>query len=164
MDLVHKVSSLTHAHTRSKLACGIYYYMIKSILVHDGPLQESLQNGIDEAILYYRSKPEYRDELARYHSLFDLDEFGFLTEKSIKSSGYVVDTLEAAVWSLLTTNNYEKAVLKAVNLGKDTDTVGAVAGGLAGLYYGYDAIPEKWIMQIPRGEWIEDMCVQMIGK
>ena len=164
MELVHKVSSLTHTHARSKIACGIYYHMIKSILEHEGILQECLQNGIDEAILYYQEKPEYRDELDKYHSLFDLDEFGFLNEESIKSSGYVVDTLEAAVWSLITTNSYEEAVLKAVNLGKDTDTVGAVTGGIAGIYYGYGAVPQKWVMQIPRREWLEDMCCMMTGK
>ena len=114
--------------------------------------------------MYYQEKPEYRDELARYYSLIDLDEFGFLNEESIKSSGYVVDTLEAEVWSLITTNSYKEAVLKAVNLGKDTDTVGAVTGGMAGIYYGYEAIPEKWMMQIPRIEWIEDMCCMMTGK
>ncbi len=63
-------------------------------------------------------------------------------EDYIESSGYVVDTLEAAVWCLQNTNNYKDCVLKAVNLGEDTDNVAAVAGGLAGLHYGYDSIPK----------------------
>ena len=48
--------------------------------------------------------------------------------------------------------------MKAVNLGDDTDTVGAIAGGLAGLFYGYDAIPEDWLAAIQRREWIEGLC------
>jgi ADP-ribosylglycohydrolase len=81
-----------------------------------------------------------------------------LPESRIKSSGYVVDTLEAAVWCLLTTDSFEKALLRAVNLGDDTDTVGAVAGGLAGLYYGYEAIPEGWLSEIKKRDWIEKLC------
>ena len=51
-------------------------------------------------------------------------------------------------------------MLKAVNLGDDTDTVSAIAGGLAGLYYGYEAIPQEWIAVIKRKEWIEELCRQ----
>ena len=94
--------------------------------------------------------------------------FAAVPAERIKSSGYVVDTLEAAVWSLITTegfseegfadDGFEKALLKAVNLGDDTDTVGAVTGGLAGLFYGYDRIPAAWLDAIKRREWIEELC------
>lgn len=70
----------------------------------------------------------------------------------------MVDSLEAAVWVLTNTDSFKGALLKAVNLGDDTDTVGAIAGGLAGLYYGYDAIPGDWLAAIQRSEWIEDLC------
>ncbi len=69
-----------------------------------------------------------------------------------------MDSLEAAIWSLLRTDNFKDALLTAVNLGDDADTVGAIAGGLAGLYYGYDAIPAEWLAVIPRRDWIEDLC------
>ena len=59
---------------------------------------------------------------------------------------------------MITTDCFDLALLKAVNLGDDTDTVGAIAGGLAGLYYGYDSIPENWLSAIKRREWIEEMC------
>ena len=67
------------------------------------------------------------------------------TVDEIKSSGYVIDTLEAVIWCLLNTENYKDAVLKAVNLGDDTDTIAALTGGLAGLAYGLESIPKKWI-------------------
>ena len=84
--------------------------------------------------------------------------FAALPEDGIHSSGYVVDALEAAVWSLVNSASFEETLLKAVNLGDDTDTVGAIAGGLAGLYYGYDAIPEDWLGALQRREWIEGLC------
>jgi len=70
----------------------------------------------------------------------------------------VVDTLEAAVWCILTTNSYKEAVLKAVNLGEDTDTVASVTGGLAGALYGYEAIPKVWKETLIKREYIEELC------
>ena len=70
----------------------------------------------------------------------------------------MVDTLEAATWCLLTTDSYRACVLKAVNLGGDTDTVAAVAGGLAGALYGYEAIPEAWRDTLIGREAIEEIC------
>lgn len=66
----------------------------------------------------------------------------------------MVDTLEAAIWCFLNTENYKDCVLKAVNLGEDTDTVAAIAGALAGAFYGAKAIPKEWIEILPRLEWI----------
>jgi ADP-ribosylglycohydrolase len=54
------------------------------------------------------------------------------------------------LWCLLTTSSYPEAVLKAVNLGEDTDTTAAVTGGLAGIYYGFNNIPSEWVEQIAR--------------
>ncbi len=76
----------------------------------------------------------------------------------IKSSGYVVDTLEAALWCLLSTDDYRSAVLAAVNLGEDTDTIAAITGGLAGLAYGVDAIPGEWLDALQNREYIEEIC------
>jgi ADP-ribosylglycohydrolase len=90
--------------------------------------------------------------------LRDIDKFSQIPEDEIRSSGYVVDTLEASIWCLLNSSSYKECVLKAVNLGDDTDTTGAVAGGLAGLCYGYDAIPAEWIDVIASREWINVLC------
>ena len=62
--------------------------------------------------------------------------------------------MEASVWCLLTTNSYKEAVLKAVNLGSDTDTTGAVTGGLAALMYGTNAIPKEWLAVLVRKDEI----------
>ena len=80
------------------------------------------------------------------------------SKRSIKSTGYVIDTLEAALWCLTTTDTFKGCMIKAVNLGNDTDTVAAVAGALAGIYYGYDAIPQDWLCDL-RGKDIIDACL-----
>ena len=169
IDIIHKVGGLTHAHIRSNIACGLYYFMASAVLSGDGSLTERLQMGLDRGFAFYEhyladhENLEYYDRmrLSRYHCanrMRDLEAFASLTEDSIRSSGYVVDALEAAIWALANSGSFDGALLKAVNLGDDTDTVGAIAGGLAGLFYGYDAIPADWLAAIQRREWIEGLC------
>lgn len=160
LETVHAVSALTHAHLRSRIACGLYYFMVSAILDgEDGsPLIDLLQRGITAGWRFYGQDASALPELAHYSHLLDLPYFAALSESSIRSSGYVVDTLEAAVWSLITTAGYAECTLRAVNLGHDTDTVAAIAGGLAGLYYGAESIPSEWLQVIARKEWIERLC------
>lgn len=107
------------------------------------------------------SDEEILNEMQNYSRLWDLQSFKILNEDKIKSSGYVVDTLEAALWCFLNTDNYKECVLKAVNLGDDTDTVGAVAGGMAGLYYGIEEVPNEWLEVIPKNEEILELIEKM---
>lgn len=149
--VIEDASSLTHAHERSVLACKIYTKILFALM--DDPSKESLVLALKEAKNCCAESSEY----STYAKLFS-ENFAKTPAKEIKSSGYVVDTLEAAVWCLLTTDSYESCVLKAVNLGMDTDTVGAVAGGLAGALYGYEAIPKKWRKTLIKRKYIEEMC------
>jgi ADP-ribosyl-[dinitrogen reductase] hydrolase len=84
--------------------------------------------------------------------------------EDIRSSGYVIDTLEACLWCLLNSTSYAEAVLKAVNLGGDTDTTAAVTGGLAGIYYGVENIPSEWINEITRKDDIIDLAERLTLK
>lgn len=160
IDIIHRVGSMTHGHIRSNIACGLYTFMAKAILSGEGGLAARMQAGIDAGFRFYGALTAegVQQELKCYGDLRELAPFGALEAEDIQSGGYVVETLEAAVWSLLNTDSFEAALLKAVNLGDDTDTVGAVAGGLAGLYYGYDAIPGAWLDAIKRRDWIESLC------
>lgn len=81
-----------------------------------------------------------------------------LTKDEIRGSGYVLHTLEAALWCLLHHADYRSCLLEAVNLGEDTDTVGAVAGGLAGIQYGLSGIPAEWLEVIAKRAEIEELC------
>ena len=155
IDIIHNCSALTHAHLRSKTACGIYYFLVKAILDESGEIIERLQLGVNNAFKYYSKN--IQNELDKYNRIASLTEFKYTTENQIKSTGYVVHTLEAAIWCLVNTSSYEEVILKAVNLGDDTDTIAAITGGLAGLYYGYNNIPDKWISKLQKKDWIDSL-------
>ena len=80
------------------------------------------------------------------------------TEDDIRGTGYVVDCLEAALWSFWTTDNFTNAILKAANLGEDADTTAAVCGQIAGAYYGYSAIPNAWKNRLAQSQMIEQLA------
>ena len=83
------------------------------------------------------------------------------TDNQVKGSGYVVESLEAALWSFWKTDSYEDAVLRAVNLGDDADTTAAVCGQVAGAYYGLRGIPDKWLSQLAMREEIQALADQL---
>lgn len=176
VQAVHNSTLLTHNHLRACTASGIYYFMCKEILklrgfltdtdpaagstdaqTHSHTIREALQRGMDAAVDFY-TKNNLDDELSSYSRLKDLNHFAAVSSEKIRSSGYVVHTLESVVWNLITTSSLEDALLQAVNLGDDADTVGAIAGGLAGLYYGYDSVPAAWKDAMQKRAWLEDMC------
>jgi ADP-ribosylglycohydrolase len=82
----------------------------------------------------------------------------------VDSTGFVIDALEAALWSFYHTGTYAEGLLKAVNLGGDADTVGAIYGQLAGAYYGFEAIPSKWVQGLASNEKIDAVCNELIKK
>ena len=152
---VHEVSALTHAHERSLIACGIYDFIVSELI--KSPEKSSVISALKKAEKYYS---DYK-EIKHYKRIFD-EKFIDTDSSLIKSSGYVVDTLEAAIWCLLNTDSYKDCVLKAVNLGEDTDTVAAVAGGLAGILYGYDSIPKEWISTLVKSDMISKLCDKFV--
>lgn len=156
MEIIHNVSALTHRHPISLIGCGIYINIAMKLLEEKLSLYESVEQGIKNTFEYYREKSW--SDISAYARLKELSIFLGLSDIEIKSSGYVVHTLESALWCLLNTNSYAECVLKAVNLGDDTDTIGAVAGGLAGIYYGLEQIPEDWLNVIAKRAYIEELC------
>lgn len=156
LELVHKASALTHRHAWSLSACGIYVNIAAKLL--DGMnLQEAIRVGTKETLEWY-DHHSMGYLMFVWNRLRDMYAFAQLPEDEIDSHGYVVSTLEAALWCLLNTDNYRDCVVKAVNLGHDADTTAAVAGGLAGLYYGFDAIPAVWVADLLNKELIDDVC------
>ena len=148
---IYRVSALTHAHEISQTACEIYI-----------DIADNLIQGINKKaavdMVCYGGLPEKFERIERIENL---------SRDEIKSTGYVIDTLEAALWCFLTTDSFKNCVLEAVNLGEDTDTVAAVAGGLAGIYYGIGGekgIPEDWIDTIARLDYIKTLCDEFDSK
>lgn len=154
--LIHNLSRLTHGHAISQIACGLYCCIANDLM--NGT---TLQDAIDSAALVLKNWYGLRQEFVPWISEFDFlnaETLAALPEEAIKSSGYVVDTLQAALWCLITTCSYHDCMLKAVNLGYDTDTVAAVAGGVAGILYGAESIPEDWLYVLAKKEEIIRLC------
>ena len=150
-ESIENVSSLTHRHLRSKIACVFYVEIAKSMLEKDLSIDEHVKLAGDKIKEYYDDS----NELIHFKRIFNDD---LNDEDTISSKGYVISTFESVIYSLKTTDNFKDAVLKAVNLGRDTDTVGAICGGLAGIYYGYDSIPIDWIESIPEINQVLELC------
>ena len=154
--LTKQVSSITHAHIRSVIAC-FYYLEYARFLLIGNTKKEAYLLTAQVLRQFLRQKEINPAEIAHFQRLLEGD-IAQLSEEQIKSSGYVVHTLEASIWCLHTTSNYADAVLKAVNLGDDTDTTAAVVGGLAGILYGQSSIPQEWLAQLARRNDIEELC------
>ena len=153
-EVIHNTSKCTHAHPRCQMACGIY----SSVVFHlcsGGSLPGAVEQGVDAALRYYGTKAGFSTVAPDFNFLPLLSRW---YEGQIGSSGYVLHTLQAALWCLLTTSSYAECVRKAVNLGEDTDTTAAVAGGLAGLWYGPDAIPADWARTTAQYDALRTRC------
>ena len=168
---VKDVSSLTHGHIRSVVGCFIYLEMALQILKGKEKMAafDAMRMIVNDHLENQKEVTVY--ERDKFHRLllnpigdYNVKPIHECEESEISSSGYVISTLEASFWSFLRTNTYNNAVLTAVNLGSDTDTTGAVTGGLAGLYYGIENIPHKWLTTIARVEDIYDLCVRLANK
>lgn len=133
---IRDVSAITHAHNISTDVCVKYVHIAKKLL-NNSDVKEAIREVISTDFLR------------------DLQTS---KEDSIKSDGYVVNSFNASLWCLVNTNSYKECVLKAVNLGDDTDTTAAIAGALAGIIYGYDNIPKEWIEKL-KGKSIIENCL-----
>lgn len=150
---IEEISSLTHRHPRSKFAC-IFYVKFALCLYENYEKEKAL----DETIIFMENncKKTYTKEWNIYGRILSKKLLS-LPENEIRSTGYVVDTLEAALWSFFHGVNYREAVLLAVNLGGDTDTIAAITGGIAGIYYGITEIPKEWLDSLAKKEMLFQM-------
>jgi ADP-ribosyl-[dinitrogen reductase] hydrolase len=136
LEFIHNVSAITHAHPRSKMGCGIYTFVVWNLL-KGLPKVEAYKKGVTEAVEFYKNHP-YKEELEHYKRVMEPEILLNLSEEDLGKGFYVVEALENALWSFLKGENFEDVLIKAISLGGDADTVGAIAGGLAGMYYGID--------------------------
>ncbi len=122
----------------------------------------ALQGTPKEQLLapYYCPIPDYWEEhpLAERIEAVAAGSFRERQPPDIRGSGYVVDTLEVALWAFYHSNSFEEGCLMVVNLGEDADTTGAVYGQLAGAYYGVEGIPQRWLGQLAHRTLIEDFA------
>lgn len=151
IELTNNVSSLTHAHEISRLGCYIYVRYVMLLL-----------SGMDKKEAYSELQKinynYYSEESQESYKRILKEDISDLSVDKIKSSGYVVDTLEASIWVILNCNSFKEAIIGAINLGDDTDTVGAITGSMAGILYGYENIPEEWLKELKKKEYLIDLA------
>jgi ADP-ribosyl-[dinitrogen reductase] hydrolase len=155
------MSALTHAHPRSKFACWFLVEIIAAVCQ-----SKSIEASIDSAHTRISSwvDQHHGSESEWHHYTMCASQIRLRDRDTIQASGYVVHSMEAALWCLLHSDGYREAVLAAVNLGDDADTTGAIVGGLAGALYGIEGVPEDWTRQIARGNDIRNLAEHFFKK
>lgn len=160
MEDIHKISALTHRHPLAQSACGIYLAIAVRIL--DGyELKAAIREGVFDALQWYGSHNRFQIVLDYWEKISNPDALASLPQGTIYSGGFVVETMETALWSLMNTDSYRDCVLTCVNMGYDADSTAAIAGGLAGLHYGHESIPEAWLDALVNRELIESCITGM---
>ncbi len=157
ISLTNDISSLTHSHNISKLGCYIYVRYV--IFLLEGLSKEEAYKKIQS--LDYNS---YGEDAINCYDRILKNNISDLSLDDIKSTGYVVDTLEASLWIVLHADSYRDAIIASTNIGNDTDTIGAVTGSMAGIIYGIDIIPESWLDKLLRKDYLIDLATKFEEK
>lgn len=142
----HMQCLVTHGHICNQVCCA-FYCLIARELLYNNNFETAYKNALTKIKTIYSNMPEYKQEL----------ELNIRPNDTIegKGTGYVIDCLKSALMVIDQSNSYEEVVKKAISLGNDTDTTAAVAGGLAGIIYGYENIPTRWIDGLRNKETVE---------
>lgn len=148
-NIISKTSSLTHSHEISILGCLIYTIYLKEIINSKNKLKAF------EYIINYDYSHFNEESLKVYDRLLN-EKFLGIKEDDIKSTGYIVDTIESVIYSINSSNNYKESVITAVNLGFDTDTIGALTGAVAGILYGIEDVPETFLNDLVKKDYLID--------
>lgn len=151
--LVKNSSSITHAHDISILGCYIYVRYVISLLETKNKISSyNFIKKLDYSMFIEEVKLEY--------SRIIFSDILTLNINDINSSGYVVDTLEAVFWIILNCSSYNESIIGAINLGGDTDTIGAITGSIAGILYGYDNISKRWLSKLKNKDYIDEIIIK----
>ncbi|KAJ5378140.1 uncharacterized protein N7496_005549 [Penicillium cataractarum] len=148
--LAREQSLVTHPALACPDACEAYTEII--CMAMSGHSKADLCKAIAQ---FRFTHPALISRFAHYTSIAD---WNAKSPGDMASSGWVVDTLEVALWGFFKYDSWEEGVLAVVNLGGDSDTAGAVYGGLAGVFYGYESIPTRWVEGMQNGRFIRDVA------
>lgn len=159
-------SRVTHPNYRCELCCWTYTDLVGMALAGRGK-QEMFEHFASLLSTLRSVVGGSRVEIdGPFHERFEayktMEDFVNKPAEQISSSGYVLDSLEAALWAFFSTTSFRTGAIKVVNLGDDADTVGAIYGGLAGAFYGFDEIPKEWLEQMKQVELVEEVVEKII--
>jgi ADP-ribosyl-[dinitrogen reductase] hydrolase len=151
----YRSSLSTHRHKNCATVCGIFCYILSQVVSGDVVIKGDITALLGEFYDKYRQKHGDRGD-ARLLEILSCKFMGKTVEQ-ISTSGYIMDTFEAALWGFFHTDNFKDGVILLANLGDDADTVCAVYGTLAGAFYGYREIPSGWLNKLRGKSTLEDI-------
>lgn len=144
-EIIIKVSSITHRHDISICACYIYVNYVLLILNGNNKFAALKQiKSLDYSMFTNNILNNFNRLLIGNIDELEIDE--------IKSTSYVVDTLESVLWCFIKSDNYKNCILATTNIGDDTSSIGALCGAIAGIYYGTNKIPNIWLDDLRKKE------------
>lgn len=150
-EIVKKVCSITHAHEISSLGCYIYVRFVMNLLRGNNKYSALNQiKKLDYSMFDKNTLDEYRRILSS-----DINELGI---DDIKNTDNIVETLETAIWCFLKSESFKECVIATTNIGGNTNTIGAIAGSLAGIFYGYSNIPINYLDDLRKRDYLLELC------
>jgi len=158
---IHDITAITHAHPRSKAACGIYATLMKHLITSHKPKKDAFFAAMHEAADYYQRHEEFRPELRHFERILS-GAIASMPREEISVSGYIVDTLESSLWCFLNNDSARNVVWATASMGLETDTTSMAAGGLAGAYYGMSGVPSEWTDSLARREEIDQLIEKFV--
>jgi ADP-ribosyl-[dinitrogen reductase] hydrolase len=157
-DYAKMSSQMTHGSCKCYSACE-YMALIMAAFIN-GETKEDVLNNTHSIAQFLLNKTDDNFSVV----VKDIIKGSYRSGKNICGSGYVCDSLEAALWAFWHTNDFKEAVLSAINLGDDTDTTGAVCGQMAGAYYGESGIPTDLLDGLGGKQMIENVLEKLVSK
>ena len=153
-DIVWEVSALTHRHIRAAMSCMIYLKLAEKLL--EGKNKIDAYTKMRSEIVDFWDTIDFPERERKHFEKVIQNDIRETAIEDLKTGGYVIEVLESSIWFFLNNDSYKETILTIINLGHDTDTSAAIAGGLAGLYYGQEGMPKEWILSIAR---LDDIMV-----
>ena len=152
-NVISSGSSLTHANEISIMACYMYTIFLREVI-------RTKNKSIAFSKMIYTNYYEFfsKNTIEKFKKIINPNFNIQITD--IQESGYVVDTLEAVIYSIIKGKNYKDVIEICIKIGYDTDTIACIAGSLAGVIYGYDNIPNKWLDKLRKRETLEKLSIQ----
>ena len=154
-EIIRDVSALTHRHIRAAMCCLIYLRLAEHLL--NGKDKVASYLLMQKEILAFWEKMDFSANEAKLFTRLIENDVREMPYEDLRSGGYVMESIHSSIWCFLQRDTYNEVVLTAINLGHDTDTTAAIAGGLAGLYYGAASMPDYWLASIARLEDIMEL-------
>lgn len=160
--IVWEVSALTHRHVRAAMSCMIYLKLAEKLLKGKDKIEAYTE--MRKEIMRFWDEMEFPEKERKHFNKLIQNDIRDTHIDNLKTGGYVIEVLESSIWFFLNNDSFKDTILSIINLGHDTDTSAAIAGGLAGLYYGQEEMPQEWVASIARLDDIVELTGMMNEK